>query len=64
LFRVVLRLGEQKMFKLGPTFFLFTSYMTTLYLLKYIFSKFDPLTATGSVADPDPGSGIRDWVPF
>jgi hypothetical protein len=38
--------GNKKNFKIGQIFF-FKSLMKTLYLLKIVFPKFDPLTATG-----------------
>jgi hypothetical protein len=56
LFRVVLRLrGIKIVLNLGPKFFLFKSYMTPLYFLKIVLSKFDPLTVTGMALYVDLG---------
>ncbi len=38
-------------------FFFWFSFMNPLYDPILVFPKFDPLTASGSVADPDPGLG-------
>ena len=37
--------GRKKIFKIGPKFFFFKSYMTLKYLLIIDFPKFEPLTA-------------------
>ena len=55
-FRAVLGLrGMKTVFNLGQKFFFSTSYMTPLYLLKIVFPKFDPLTATGMALRVDLG---------
>ncbi len=39
--------GDRTIFQARPKKFFFKSHMTTLYLLKSVFPKFDPLTVTG-----------------
>ncbi len=65
LFRVVLRLrGMKIVFNLGKKFFFYKSYMTPLYLLKFVFPKFDPLTLTGMTLCVDLGPKCQNLFCF
>ncbi len=65
-FRVVLGLrGIKIVFNLGPKkFFFSTSYMTPLYLLKKVFPKFDPLTASGMAFSVNLGPKYQNLFPL
>ncbi len=65
-FRVVLGLrGIKIVFNLGQqNFFLSTSYMTPLYLLKIVFPKFDPLTASGTAFSVNLGQKCQNLFPL
>jgi hypothetical protein len=61
LFRVLLRLRGTKKFLDRPNFLLvFKSLMNPLHLLKIVFPKFKPLTATGMALCVDIGPKCQD----
>jgi hypothetical protein len=64
LFRVVLRLRGMKIFfNLGQIFF-YESNMIPLYLLKLVFTQFDPLTVTGMVLCANLGPKCQNLFPL
>jgi hypothetical protein len=54
--------GNQNCFQTRPkVFYLFKSYMTTFYLPKIVFPKFDPLTVTGLALCVDLGPNCQNF---
>ncbi len=57
--------GNKNYFQPRPkNFFFSTSYMTPLYLLKIVFPKFDPLTASGMAFSVNLGPKCQNLFPL
>jgi hypothetical protein len=57
-------MGKKIVFNLGQKKFFSTSYMTPLYLLKIVFPKFDPITASGMAFSVNLGPKCRNLFPL
>jgi hypothetical protein len=55
--------GNKNGFQLSPKNF-FSTYMTPLYLLKIVFPKFDPLTASGMAFSVNLGPKCQNLFPL